>query len=554
MKTITYFTCLIFLYSFQSSLPQNWYPLEVGNKWQYLNVEVVNFEWYYYSIDTIEVQTDTLINGKRYFKLTDLSDWIRFSDQDQKLFIFWNDSDYVHMDYTVSPGYSFQQLSFFTHILINVTAIGDTHQVFDSMLVYKGYEEFGSFSGSEKKYTESIGETHYSWVMSSTKNWVITFEQGIIQGILFDSSGIPNYYTYNNKPVIIFDPIYTASVSEITFDFQVDHPYTKGPFTDPFSSGRDFIDSVIIESFYSKNGIVLNNNPIYIPSYDYRKYKKTVQLVDSLFTNGFNFYYKIKAKDKGIIPLYDSDPDSGYYELKYINPNIQFYPQTDTVFVKGGCTIPEILCYNLVSAPSRDSISINPGFNTYLEYEDSSGNLVSTDNCYFLVIDSLYQFEYELYYYPKTYPPFDSVLIPFDSTFFIEQHDFNIELVIKLNDIAVTSYIQSFKADWGLGVEEDNLLSKNYKVYQNYPNPFNSTTKIKFTIPVGTRRAMSLRIYDVLGNEVTTLVNEEKQPGTYKVEFNSVGTSRDLSLPSGVYFYRLQAGDFIETKKMILIK
>lgn len=553
MKAIKYLACLIFLYSFQSLLPQNWYPLEVGNKWQYLNVEVANFEWYYYSIDTIEVQTDTMIYGKRYFKLTDHSDWIRFSDQDQKLFIFWNDSDYVHMDYTISPGNSFQQLSFFTHILINVTAIGDTHQVFDSMLVYKGYEEFGSFGGSEKKYTESIGETHYSWVMSSVQDWIITFDQGIIQAILFDSSGIPNYYTYNNKPAIIFDPIYTASVSEVTFDFQVDHPYTKGPFSNPFSSGRDFIDSVIIESFYSQNGNILNNNPIYLPSYDYRKYKKTVQLVDSLFTNGFNFYYKIKAKDKGIIPLYDFDPDSGYYELKYINPNIQFYPATDSVLVKGGCTTPEILCYNLVNTPSIDSISIEAGSNTSLEYQDSLGNLVYIDNCYFLVIDSLDQFEYELWYYPITSPPFDSILITFDSTFYINQHDSNIELRVILNSVPIESYFQPFKADWGLGVGDNTQIPDEYELNQNYPNPFNPLTTINYQLP--DLSYVTLKIYDVLGTEVESLVNKEKPPGYYSVTFNG------SNLSSGVYFYRLKvypaiggAGSFIETKKMVLLR
>ena len=93
----------------------------------------------------------------------------------------------------------------------------------------------------------------------------------------------------------------------------------------------------------------------------------------------------------------------------------------------------------------------------------------------------------------------------------------------------------------------------NYCLSQNYPNPFNPTTKIKYQIPdlPAGRQGLSfatIKVYDVLGNEVTILVNEEKQPGNYEVEFNG---SR---LPSGVYFYRIQAGDFIQTKKMILLK
>lgn len=96
----------------------------------------------------------------------------------------------------------------------------------------------------------------------------------------------------------------------------------------------------------------------------------------------------------------------------------------------------------------------------------------------------------------------------------------------------------------------NNHLPKEFKLEQNYPNPFNPITKIKFNIPsVGTGLALSvLKVYDILGNEVATLVNEEKPAGSYEVNFDASGLS------SGIYFYRLKAGSFIETRKMILIK
>jgi hypothetical protein len=105
-----------------------------------------------------------------------------------------------------------------------------------------------------------------------------------------------------------------------------------------------------------------------------------------------------------------------------------------------------------------------------------------------------------------------------------------------------------------------DFTPKEFVLYQNYPNPFNPTTTIKFEIPSviasGAKQSqlIALIIYDILGNEVATLVNEEKQPGVYEVEFGNVGTSRDLSLPSGVFFYQLKAGDFVSTKKMILMR
>jgi hypothetical protein len=103
-----------------------------------------------------------------------------------------------------------------------------------------------------------------------------------------------------------------------------------------------------------------------------------------------------------------------------------------------------------------------------------------------------------------------------------------------------------------------DIIINNYSLKQNYPNPFNPSTKIRFTISPartelyagGDLRFTILKVYDVLGNEVATLVNEEKPAGNYEVEFSI----NNLQLTSGVYFYRLKAGEYLETKKMILLK
>ena len=81
---------------------------------------------------------------------------------------------------------------------------------------------------------------------------------------------------------------------------------------------------------------------------------------------------------------------------------------------------------------------------------------------------------------------------------------------------------------------------------QNYPNPFNPATTIKYSIPE--LSFVILKVYDVLGNEIAILVNEEKPIGNYEVEFDAT------TLPSGIYFYRLQTSNFIQTKKMVLMK
>jgi len=106
-------------------------------------------------------------------------------------------------------------------------------------------------------------------------------------------------------------------------------------------------------------------------------------------------------------------------------------------------------------------------------------------------------------------------------------------------------YLQYF-----LPVEEVDENEKGfptaYSLAQNYPNPFNPKTAISYQLT--TASPVSLVVYDLLGREVATLVNETKAPGTYRVSWDASGQS------SGMYFYRLQAGNFVETRKMIVLK
>ncbi|MCU0344147.1 MAG: T9SS type A sorting domain-containing protein [Ignavibacterium sp.] len=102
-------------------------------------------------------------------------------------------------------------------------------------------------------------------------------------------------------------------------------------------------------------------------------------------------------------------------------------------------------------------------------------------------------------------------------------------------------------------VREIDALPNNFSLEQNYPNPFNPSTKIRYSIPNVTLSGVEgsrvqLKVYDLLGNEVATLVNEEKPSGVYEVDFNA------SNLSSGIYFYKLTAGAFTQTKKMTVLK
>ena len=128
---------------------------------------------------------------------------------------------------------------------------------------------------------------------------------------------------------------------------------------------------------------------------------------------------------------------------------------------------------------------------------------------------------------------------------------------IKLSYDNVEIIIGGFHPDDALSVrcvkdngntEVINELSNpdGYTLFQNYPNPFNPTTKISYQIPEP--RFVLLKVFDVLGNEIATIVNEEKAPGEYEVEFNASKYS------SGIYFYKLQTGNYSMIKKMVILK
>jgi hypothetical protein len=136
-----------------------------------------------------------------------------------------------------------------------------------------------------------------------------------------------------------------------------------------------------------------------------------------------------------------------------------------------------------------------------------------------------------------------------------------VQLTSYVPGAPVTGSIQAWNISWGKAITagytaiastELNVPEK-YSLEQNYPNPFNPSTVIKYTVGgagglgLGASK-VKLSVYDILGREVAVLVNESKAPGEYEVRFNA------SELSSGVYFYRLTAGDFVQTRKMVLAK
>jgi hypothetical protein len=118
--------------------------------------------------------------------------------------------------------------------------------------------------------------------------------------------------------------------------------------------------------------------------------------------------------------------------------------------------------------------------------------------------------------------------------------------VNKKETLSFTVHAEGSDEQWVKQIRIVVDAPRQYALSQNYPNPFNPTTEISFQIPEAVQT--SLKIYDVLGRDVATLVDDVKQPGEYTVQWDA------LNVPSGLYFCRLRAGSFSETKKMLLVK
>ena len=219
------------------------------------------------------------------------------------------------------------------------------------------------------------------------------------------------------------------------------------------------------------------------------------------------------------------------------------------------------------TGPINDSTIVEeiPGSEYYI-YEDSTGDKIKTvylqpleDNAnYTFVIqseDTTASFSYEIEDYSDTSKPttiyqFTDIAIE-PNTVATCTLDVNIQ-VPQLNvDIDGDGNIDSIYTPVVItSIEENEIapvqLPTKFELFNCYPNPFNPSTTIRYSIPQNSK--VTLRVYDVLGEEIVTLVNEEKSPGNYSVQFNS------LNISSGIYFYTLQTDSYTSTKKMILLK
>ncbi|MGB5849000.1 MAG: aryl-sulfate sulfotransferase [Ignavibacteriaceae bacterium] len=231
--------------------------------------------------------------------------------------------------------------------------------------------------------------------------------------------------------------------------------------------------------------------------------------------------------------------DSTEYEVRYDNSAHQYraykFPWKTNLF----STQNDSLDFGIVTVGNSSSIDVKL-YNT--KNDSVTINEVFNKDSSFYIYDNL----------PIIIAPHDSIeatiiFEPIEEGVFRDKINFRYvtDTLLLARQVFVEGATQTVSAS------EEIIEVYNYSLSQNYPNPFNPSTNIKFQISQA--GYVSLKVYDILGNEITTLVNEELSPGKYDIEFD-LGTGPRSVLTSGIYFYQLIARNFIQTKKMLLIK
>ncbi|HEX9252087.1 MAG TPA: T9SS type A sorting domain-containing protein, partial [Ignavibacteriaceae bacterium] len=314
---------------------------------------------------------------------------------------------------------------------------------------------------------------------------------------------------------------------------------------------KDFIDYLCLDTYYKSNTDSISGTKIYSTFCPWYGQKVSFQLNQNLIKQGFEFFYNVTAKDKGLIPKYRTRPITGYYKLIYDPSPAQVLFSNDSIFIPTLIDSGSVKIVNTSDHSIRiDSIISVGSFYGYWGSFSKPG------------------FEYPFYLFQTMpgflgdtlgiiIPPHDSIIVSFFNVDLCPFCDYEVQdyfkdtlrFVFTFMDGNVYSFSKSIPIS-GEGhpsdVEDEEILPKEFSLSQNYPNPFNPSTKISWQSPVGSWQ--TLKIFDLLGNEVITLVNEYRNAGSYEVDFYA------HKLSSGVYYCQSRAGNFVETKKMILLR
>ncbi len=535
MKTFLILVSLLFLNFFSSA--QNWFPLEVGN------ISRSRYEYYYMGARMVEyycikVTADTIFNGQKYYFVKNYREnslnesfWLRYDQGSQIIYQFGNDTSVVYMDFNLPNGSQFVYND-------PITGVSTTRTVIESTATHFGIV----------RYTKGFVEGAW-WKLNTWINEVGSKPFGpLIQVLQFKDSDT-TYFDYGYAPDFrFFEPTLKTNKFIFTDTVLVDHKYSNHSGPHP----QDFIDYLLLTTFYKSDFDSIPGQSIYSTYCPGWGQKITFQLDQNLIKQGYEFYYNVTAKDKGLIPKYRTKPTNGYYKL-VVNPS-----PAQILFSEDGICVPTLSDSGSVKIINTSDYSVRiDSIISVGSFFGYWGNFTKPG------------FEYPFYLFQTMpgfmgdtlgiiIPPYDSITVSFFNVDLCPICDYEVQeyfedtlrFVFTFLDGNVYSFSKSIPIS-GEGypsvVEDDKFLPKEFSLLQNYPNPFNPTTTVSWQSPVSGWQ--TIKIFNTLGQEVETIVNDYLEAG-----FHSKLYIVNSALPSGVYYYQLRAGNHIETRKMIYLK
>ena len=219
-----------------------------------------------------------------------------------------------------------------------------------------------------------------------------------------------------------------------------------------------------------------------------------------------------------------------------------FYPIADTVIFDNTFSDNPGLIARSTENNGIKIVSVYPDQNSRFWANYGSWNTSFFEDGFFFYVDSLNQYTHELFIRYGN----NSYNFPYDTLIYNANDYMELKLVVYQEKIPIDSVIQKFRLKQPLGIEYEPPNPNSFHLLQIFPNPFNPITNIEFTLP--TSGLVTLRVYDLMGDEVETLVDQRLNRGTHSVMWNGG------NLPSGVYFIRMVNGRFTQTQKALLIK
>jgi hypothetical protein len=316
MKIIIISSLIILFYSITIAQTTNWFPLNVGNCWQYLYYDyyhaahVGTFESLYLRSNSVD--RDTLIGNTKYF-LYD-QQWTRFTNN--KIYIWNNGADSLYMDFDLPAGTTFN--SFYKGHSDSVVVTEGIFNFLGSNVPYKGFTH-SDIKSESYKFINNFGLAYFDTTYSEEFPWEISEDQeyNFILSLTKDSTGNFVCTKGNVKPSLITNPIFYASSSNFSWVVYVTHSYSH----DYNWVSLNFVDTVYFKSFYSYKDSLFTNSTIVIVSPGPSNYYLPTAVLDTnLLKNGWVYKYKLMATDKCFVPDTGTTPDTGYYSCQWAGP------------------------------------------------------------------------------------------------------------------------------------------------------------------------------------------------------------------------------------------